>query len=283
MGKFQEADLALRLGYLVRCRYAFVRSTSVFIPTWHFTTPAHTHITENLKPLRCDAGHTRISLAHCRTVPIRRGQPGTGTARPRSWLHRQTISPTLEPLALKTRASRLDFCQPRSIAGAALFQTDHFGDWARRTVLPVPKIIRRLASTHCKTVPTRGCPLPTGTLPRHNLGFGGNPTKLWRSPQGSAGQVSSLPPFLPMFATRSQRSARDTQGCFAMTKDPTRPDDLELDDLLRHLHLFGQAPSREYIAAVFSGQSVTKTRNRSERQSPSDNRTGPPVSGKRAL
>jgi len=124
LGKFQEADLALRLGYLVRCRYAFVRSTSVFIPTWHFTTPAHTHITENLKPLRCDAGHTRISLAHCRTVPIRRGQPGTGTARPRSWLHRQTISPTLEPLALKTRASRLDFCQPRSIAGAALFQTD---------------------------------------------------------------------------------------------------------------------------------------------------------------
>jgi len=50
-----------------------------------------------------------------------------------------------------------------------------------------------------------------------------------------------------------------------MTKDPTRPDDLELDDLLRRLHLFGQVPSREYIAAVFSGQSVTQTRNRSER------------------
>ena len=175
------------------------------------------------------------------------------------------------------------FVSPGRSPGLPYFKLTNFGDWARRTVLPVPKIIRRLASTHCKTVPTRGCPLPTGTLPRHNLGFGGNPTKLWRSPQGSAGQVSSLPPFLPMFATRSQRSARDTQGCFAMTKDPTRPDDPEMDDLLRQLHLFGQAPSREYIAAVFSGQSVTKTRNRSERQSPSDNRTGPPVSGKRAL
>jgi len=76
---------------------------------------------------------------------------------------------------------------------------------------------------------------------------------------------ASLPPFLPIFATRESGSARDTQGGFAMTKDPTRPDDLQLDDLLRRLHLFGQVPSREYIAAVFSGQSVTQTRNRSER------------------
>src|SRR6266581_6087500 len=37
LGEFQEANLALRLGYLVRCRYAFVRSTSVLIPSWHFT------------------------------------------------------------------------------------------------------------------------------------------------------------------------------------------------------------------------------------------------------
>src|SRR5207247_8261594 len=131
-----------------------------------------------------------------------------------------------------------------------------------------------------KTCPTRGCPRPTGTLPRHNQGFGGNPTKLRRSPQGSAGQVCCLPPFLPMFATRSQRSVRDTQGCFAMTKDPTRPDDLELDDLLCHLRLFGQAPSREYIAAVSSSPCVIRTRTRSERQSPSDIRTAPPVRGK---
>jgi hypothetical protein len=52
-----------------------------------------------------------------------------------------------------------------------------------------------------------------------------------------------------------------------MTKDPTRSDDPELDDLLRRLHLFGQAPSREYMAAVFSGQSAAQTRNLSERQS----------------
>src|SRR2546429_632702 len=50
-----------------------------------------------------------------------------------------------------------------------------------------------------------------------------------------------------------------------LNENPIRPDDLELDDLLRRLHLFGQVPSREYIAAVFSGQSVTQTRNRSER------------------
>jgi len=59
-----------------------------------------------------------------------------------------------------------------------------------------------------------------------------------------------------------------------MTKDPTRSDDPEMDDLLRRLHLFGQAPSREYMAAVFSGQSTTQARNLSERQSA-------PVSGKR--
>ena len=59
-----------------------------------------------------------------------------------------------------------------------------------------------------------------------------------------------------------------------MTKNPIRPDDLELDDLLRQLRLFGQAPSREYMAAVFSGQSTTQARNLSERQSA-------PVSGKR--
>jgi hypothetical protein len=52
-----------------------------------------------------------------------------------------------------------------------------------------------------------------------------------------------------------------------MTKDPTRSDDPELDDLLRRLHLFGQAPSGEYMAAVFSGQSAAQTRNLSERQS----------------
>src|SRR5260370_14228616 len=145
----------------------------------------------------------------------------------------------LESLALKNQSEgTLFFLSPGRSPGLPYFKLTNFGDWPRRTVLPLTKIIRRLASTHCKTVPTRGCPLPTGTLPRHNLGFGGNPTKLWRSPQGSAGQVCCLPPFLPMFATRSQRSARDTQGCFAMTKNPTRPDDLEFDDSLRHFHLF---------------------------------------------
>jgi hypothetical protein len=76
-----------------------------------------------------------------------------------------------------------------------------------------------------------------------------------------------LPHFCPHLPLENQRSARDRQGCAAMTKDPTRSDDPELDDLLRRLHLFGQAPSREYMAAVFSGQSAAQTRNLSERQS----------------
>ena len=84
----------------------------------------------------------------------------------------------------------------------------------------------------------------------------------------------TAPHFCPCLPLESQRRARDTQGCSAMTKDPTRPDDPEMDDLLRQLHLFGQAPSREYIAAVFSGQGVTQTRDRSERPSA-------PASGKR--
>ena len=148
---------------------------------------------------------------------------------------------------------------------AALFQTDQLRGLGEKDRAAGAENYPAARFDPLQNGPHQRLPPADRYLPRHNLGFGGNPTKLWRSPQGSAGQVCSLPPFLPMFATRSQRSARDTQGCFAMTKDPTRPDDLELDDLLRRLHLFGQVPSREYIAAVFSGQSVTQTRNRSER------------------
>ena len=37
-----------------------------------------------------------------------------------------------------------------------------------------------------------------------------------------------------------------------MTKDSTQTDDLEMDEVLRHLRVFGRAPSREYIATLRS-------------------------------
>lgn len=39
LGKFQETDLALRLGDIVRCRYAFVRPISIFVPRSHVPHP----------------------------------------------------------------------------------------------------------------------------------------------------------------------------------------------------------------------------------------------------
>jgi hypothetical protein len=42
LGKLEEADFTLRVGYLVRSRYAFVRSASVFIPG-HVPLPLAAH------------------------------------------------------------------------------------------------------------------------------------------------------------------------------------------------------------------------------------------------